>query len=58
MHDSFINDSDCVEQQMNNSIYWIVGIMSYSREIYLIFPPNYSSAKVDMEKKKILAAYF
>ena len=58
MHDSFANDSDCVEQQMNNSIYWIVGIMSYGREIYLIFPPNYSSAKVDMEKKKILAAYF
>jgi len=43
---------------MNNSYYWLVGINSSGREIYLIFPPNYTSSKVDLEKKKILAAYF
>ena len=47
MHDAFLNDSECMEQHMNNSFYWLVGINSRGREFYLIFPPNYTSAKVD-----------
>jgi len=43
---------------MNNSFYWMVGINSMGREIYLIFPPNYGSNKVEAEKKKILHLYF
>jgi hypothetical protein len=58
MHESFECDPECVEQHMNNSFYWIVGISSLGREIYMIFPPNYTSAKVDVEKKKVLAMYF
>jgi hypothetical protein len=58
MHEAFLNDPECVEQHMNNSFYWVVGLSSLGREIYLIFPPNYNSAKVDVEKKKILAMYF
>lgn len=58
MHDNFMTDSDCQEQHMNNSYYWLVGINSMGREIYLIFPPNYNSTKVESEKKKILGMYF
>ena len=58
MHEAFESDEECVEQHMNNSFYWVVGISSLGREIYMIFPPNYTSAKVDIEKKKILAMYF
>lgn len=58
IHESFQNDPDCMEQHMNNSYYWVVAINSMGREIYLIFPPNYTSAKVEVEKKKILAMYF
>jgi hypothetical protein len=58
MHEAFDSDPECVEQHMNNSFYWVVGLSSLGREIYLIFPPNYTSAKVDVEKKKILAMYF
>jgi hypothetical protein len=35
-----------------------VGINSIGREIYLVFPPNYTSAKVDAEKNKIMKTYF
>ncbi len=58
MHESFQSDSECMEQHMNNSYYWVVGISSLGREIYLIFPPNYSSLKVEQEKKKIVQLYF
>ena len=58
MHETFQNDSDCMEQHMNNSFYWLVGIHSQGREIFFIFPPNYTSAKVDTEKKRNLAQYF
>lgn len=58
MHESFDSDPECLEQHMNNSFYWVVGLSSLGREIYLIFPPNYTSVKVDVEKKKILAMYF
>lgn len=58
MHEAFESDPECVEQHMNNSFFWVVGLSSLGREIYLIFPPNYNSAKVDVEKKKILAMYF
>ena len=43
---------------MNTSYFWIVGINSLGREIYLIFPPNYSNAKVEQEKTKIMHTYF
>jgi len=58
MHEAFECDPECVEQHMNNSFYWVVGISSLGREIYMVFPPNYTSAKVDVEKKKVLAMYF
>mmetsp|Transcript_20031 Transcript_20031/g.14737 ORF Transcript_20031/g.14737 Transcript_20031/m.14737 type:complete len:114 (-) Transcript_20031:30-371(-) len=58
MHDAFLEDSELQEQHMNNSFYWMVGINSMGREIYLIFPPNYGSNKVEAEKKKILSMYF
>ena len=43
---------------MNTSYYWIVGVNSLGREIYLIFPPNYSNVKVEQEKTKIMNSYF
>ena len=43
---------------MNTSFYWVVGINSLGREIYLIFPPNYTNAKVEQEKTKIMTKYF
>lgn len=58
MHETFVQDSDCLEQHMNNSFYWVVGIQSLGREIYLIFPPNFSALKVEQEKKKIVQLYF
>jgi hypothetical protein len=55
---AFRDDPDCLELHMNNSFYWLVALASQGRQIYLIFPPNFTSTKVDLEKKKILAAYF
>lgn len=43
---------------MNTGFYWVAGVNSLGREIYLVFPPNYSSAKVEQEKTKILKTYF
>jgi hypothetical protein len=43
---------------MNTTHHWIVGINSLGREFYLIYPPNYTCAKVDLEKKKVLSYYF
>ena len=57
-HEIFVTDPDCQEQHMNNSYYWLVGINSMGREVYLVFPPNYTSSKVESEKKKILGMYF
>ena len=58
LHQQFVEDPECLEQQMNTSYFWIVGINSLGREIYLIFPPNYSNAKVEQEKNKIMHTYF
>jgi len=58
MHAKFVNDKDVVEQVQNTSIYWLIGFCSIGREIYLIFPANYTANKVDIEKKKIMDAYF
>ena len=58
MHMQFMEDPDCLEQQMNTSFYWVVGINSLGREIYLIFPANYSNVKVEQEKTKIMNTYF
>ena len=58
LHQQFVEDPDCLEQQMNTSYFWVVGLNSLGREIYLIFPPNYSNAKVEQEKNKIMHTYF
>ena len=58
LHQQFLDDPDCLEQQMNTSYFWVVGINSLGREIYFIFPPNYSNAKVEQEKNKIMQTYF
>ena len=58
LHQQFEEDPDCLEQQMNTSYFWVVGINSLGREIYFIFPPNYSNAKVEQEKNKIMQTYF
>lgn len=43
---------------MNTAFYWVTGVNTLGREIYLVFPPNYSSVKVEQEKNKILKSYF
>ncbi len=59
MHNQFQEDQEnCVEQCMNTAYYWVVGINSLGREIYLVFPPNYTSIKVETEKQKIMQTYF
>ena len=47
IHGQFESDPDCLEIQLNNAYYWVVGVNSLGREIYLVFPPNYTSSKVD-----------
>ena len=46
------------EQQQNNQQYWLVGINTCGREVYMIMPGNYSSTKVETEKKKNDSLYF
>lgn len=58
MHNEFVGNTDVIEQVQNTPMYWLIGISSLGREIYLIFPPSYTPNKVEMEKKKILDAYF
>jgi len=59
MHQQFQEDPEnCLEQTMNTGFYWVAGINSLGREVYLIFPPNYSSSRVEQEKSKILKTYF
>jgi hypothetical protein len=58
MHEQFKECPDCLEQQTNTSLFWIVGVNSLGREIYFIFPPNYTNAKVEQEKTKIMTKYF
>lgn len=43
---------------MNTAFYWVTGVNTMGREIYLVFPPNYSSVKVEQEKNKLLKSYF
>lgn len=43
---------------MNTAFYWVTGVNTLGREIYLVFPPNYSSVRVEQEKNKILKTYF
>jgi hypothetical protein len=43
---------------MNTAFYWVTGVNTMGREIYLVFPPNYSSVKVEQEKNKLLKTYF
>jgi hypothetical protein len=59
MHNQFQKDQEnCVEQFINNAYYWVVGISSFGREIYLVSPPNYTSIKVETEKQKIMQTSF
>jgi len=59
MHLQFQEDPEnCLEQSMNTAFYWVTGVNTLGREIYLVLPPNYSSVKVEQEKNKILKTYF
>jgi hypothetical protein len=59
MHMQFQEDPEnCLEQSTNTAYYWVTGVNCLGREIYLVFPPNYSSVKVEQEKNKILKTYF
>lgn len=53
-----MEDEDLQEQQQNNQQYWLVGINTCGREVYMIMPGNYSSTKVESEKKKNISMYF
>lgn len=58
MHESFAEDPDLHEQQQNNQQYWLIGLNTCGREIYMIMPANYSSTKVETEKKRNVGLYF
>lgn len=58
MHMQFMEDEDLKEQQQNNQQYWLVGINTCGREVYMIMPGGYSSTKVETEKKKNVGLYF
>jgi len=58
MHQAFMEDEDLQEQQQNNQQYWLVGINTCGREVYMIMPGTYSSTKVETEKKKNVSLYF
>lgn len=59
MHAQFRDDPEnCLEQVTNTAFFWVVGVNTLGREIYLVFPPNYSSVKVEQEKQKIMNTYF
>jgi len=58
MHENFSEDPDLQEQQQNNQQYWLIGLNTCGREIYMIMPSSYSSTKVETEKKKNVAMYF
>lgn len=59
MHGQFRQDPEnCLEQVTNTAFFWVVGVNTLGREIYLVFPPNYSSVKVEQEKQKIMNTYF
>lgn len=58
MHESFQDDPDLQEQQQNNQQYWLVGLNTCGREIYMIMPSSYSSTKVETEKKRNIGLYF
>jgi hypothetical protein len=59
MHLQFMDDPEnCLEQSMNTAFFWVTGVNTLGREIYLIFPPNYTSVRVEQEKQKILKNYF
>jgi len=58
MHENFAEDPDLQEQQQNNQQYWLVGLNTCGREIYMIMPASYSSTKVEQEKKKNVGLYF
>jgi hypothetical protein len=58
MHENFSEDSDLQEQQQNNQQYWLIGLNTCGREIYMIMPSSYSSTKVETEKKRNIGLYF
>ena len=58
MHQAFVEEPDLMEQQQNNQQYWLIGINTGGREVYMIMPGNYSSTRVETEKKKNIAMYF
>ena len=58
MHENFIEDPDLQEQQQNNQQYWLVGLNTCGREIYMIMPASFSSTKVEQEKKRNIGLYF
>jgi len=60
MHAKFENTERAAvqEQHMNNSYFWLVGVKSMGREVYVVYPPNYTSAKVDQEKRDLMKIHF
>lgn len=58
MHQAFEDDEDLQEQQQNNQQYWLIGMNTGGREVYMIMPGSYSSSRVETEKKKNIALYF
>ena len=53
-----MDEPDLQEQQQNNQQYWLIGMNTAGREVYMIMPGNYSSTRVETEKKKNIALYF
>jgi hypothetical protein len=58
MHEAFSEDPDLQEQQQNNQQYWLIGLNTCGREVYMIMPASYSSTKVETEKKRNVGLYF
>ena len=44
MHQAFAEEPDLMEQQQNNQQYWLIGMNTGGREVYMIMPGSYSSA--------------
>ncbi len=58
MHQNFVEEPDLQEQQQNNQGYWLVGLHTQGREIYMVLPASYNSSKIEAEKKRNLGLYF
>jgi len=47
MHNAFLEDPELSEQQQNNLQYWLIGMKTCGREIYMLMPSSFSSTKVE-----------